>query len=184
MIQHSKMRMAKRGLYMRQAEIIYLSEENIADFFALATEYLPGSDEEKMRRRAGRYPRAFVALVTEGELAGVAFGWPRELDAPEDKSFSLDGIAVREPYQRNGYGRLLLDAFLSAAKEYGYSLVSVGSAGGYVETFYIENGFIPTEYKIYTENGIKSVHKFADLEDYRDYARPSEDGFVVLERYL
>lgn len=90
-MQHSNKRTAKRGFYMRQAEIVYLSEENIADFFALATEYLPGSDEEKIRRRAGRYPRAFVALVTEGELAGVAFGWPRELDAPEDKSFRWTG---------------------------------------------------------------------------------------------
>lgn len=169
---------------MRQARIKNLSEEIETDFFALAAEYLPGSDEEEMRQRVGRYPRAFVALVTEGELAGVAFGWPRELDAPEDKSFSLNGIAVREPYQRNGYGRLLLDAFLSAAKGYGYSLVSVGSAGGYVETFYIENGFMPIEYKIYTQDGIKPVHKFADLEDYRVYARPTEDGFVVLERYL
>lgn len=169
---------------MGQARIEYLSEHNETDYFALAAEYLPDSDRGKMKQRAGLYPKAFVALAAEGELAGVAFGWPRELDVPGEKSFSLDGIAVREPYQRNGYGRLLLDAFLSAVKEYGYSVVSVGSAGGYVETFYIANGFIPTEYKIYAEGGIKAVHRYADLEDYRVYERPREDGFVVLERHF
>lgn len=140
---------------MEQTDLTYFSAENQKEYLALAAEYLPDSEKEKMERRAGRYPRAFVALAIEAELAGVAFGWPRELDAPGDSSFTLDGIAVREPYQRKGYGRLLLRAFESAAGEYGYPAVSVGSAGGYVEKFYLDNGYIPREYKIWTDCGIK-----------------------------
>lgn len=167
-----------------RTDLTYLSAENQKDYFALAAEYLPGSEKEKMKRRAEHYPRAFVALASGGELAGVAFGWPRELDAPGDSSFTLDGIAVREPYQRKGYGRLLLRAFESAADEYGYPAVSVGSAGGYVEKFYLDNGYIPREYKICTECGIKVACTFSNMEDYRTYRRPDVEGFVVLEKRL
>ncbi|MCI9322190.1 MAG: GNAT family N-acetyltransferase [Lachnospiraceae bacterium] len=169
---------------MEQTDLTYFSAENQKEYLALAAEYLPDSEKEKMERRAGRYPRAFVALAIEAELAGVAFGWPRELDAPGDSSFTLDGIAVREPYQRKGYGRLLLRAFESAAGEYGYPAVSVGSAGGYVEKFYLDNGYIPREYKIWTDCGIKVAYTFSDLEDYRNYRRPDGEGFVVLEKWL
>lgn len=167
-----------------ETNITYLSAENQKDYFALAAEYLPGSEEEKMKRRAEHYPRAFVALVAGEELAGVAFGWPRELDASGDPSFTLDGIAVKEPYQRKGYGRLLLLAFESAAEEYGYPVVSVGSAGGYVEKFYLHNGYIPKEYKIWTDCGIKEAYTFSNIEDYRAYQRPDVEGFVVLEKWL
>lgn len=169
---------------MGQINITYLSGENENAFFAIAAEYLPDSEEEKMRQRVKQYPKAFVALAAGGELAGVAFGWPRKLDAPEDSSFTLDGIAVKETLQRNGYGKILLGAFEKAAKEYGYSCISVGSAGGYVEKFYIDNGFVPIEYKICTDNGIELFHEFTDLEDYLSYKRPNVDGFVVLEKRL
>ena len=56
---------------MEQTDLTYFSAENQKEYLALAAEYLPDSEKEKMERRAGRYPRAFVALAIEAELAGV-----------------------------------------------------------------------------------------------------------------
>lgn len=161
-----------------------LCRENEAAFYEIAAEYLPGSCEETMRRRAAQYPKAFVLLMAGDEAAGVAFGWPRKLDAPEDDSFCLDGIAVKAPFWRNGYGSMLLHTFEDAVREYGFPAVSVGSAGGYVEQFYISNGYLPAEYKRYTQDGIVLDHRFESLADYRAYQRPEADGFVVMIKHL
>lgn len=164
--------------------IVPLCKENEAVFYEIAAEYLPGSREDTMRCRAVKYPKAFVLLMAGDEAAGIAFGWPRKSDAPEDDSFCLDGIAVKTPYWRKGYGSLLLAAFENAALEYGFPLVSVGSAGGYVEQFYISNGYLPAEYKRYTDDGIVSDHQFEGLTDYQTYQRPEADGFVVMKKRL
>lgn len=169
---------------MEQTYIMTLCKENEAAFYAIAAEYLPGSREDTMRRRAAQYPKAFVLLMAGDEAAGAAFGWPRKSDMPEDDSFCLDGIAVKAPFWRKGYGSMLLRAFENAVREYGFSVVSVGSAGGYVEQFYIGNGYVPAEYKIYTDSGIKPVHRYLDMADYHTYQRPEADGFVVMKKYL
>lgn len=165
-------------------QLVYLNGENSAGFYSLAAEYLPDSSREKMRERAEIFPRAFIALEHSGEVVGVCFGWARKLDAPEDNSFVLDGIAVRQDFQKKGYGKILLDAFEKAAAEYGYSVVSVGSAGGYVEKFYMDCGFIPKEYKVW-ENGSPKVEKtFSSAADYFSYKRKNADGFVVMEKKI
>lgn len=165
-------------------QLVYLNEENSAGFYSLAAEYLPDSSREKMRERAEIFPKAFIALEHGGEVVGVCFGWARKLDAPEDKSFVLDGIAVRWDFQKKGYGKILLDAFEKAAAGYGYSLVSVGSAGGYVEKFYMDCGFIPKEYKVW-KDGSPTVEKaFLSAADYFSYKRKNADGFVVMEKKL
>lgn len=169
---------------MDQVKITLLNGENAAGFFALAEEYLPGSNQGKMRKRAELFPNAFIALERGGEVIGVCFGWGRSLDVPTDSSFALDGIAVREEYQKNGYGKILIEAFEKAAAEYGYSLISVGSAGGYVEKFYMDCGFIPKEYKVW-DRGSPTVEKtFADTADYFSYERKNPDGFVVMEKNI
>lgn len=167
---------------MEQIRIVALNEKISAEFYGLAEEYLPGSDLEKMRTRAELFPKAFIALVLDGEVIGVCFGWGRRLDVPEDPSFVLDGIAVREDYQKMGCGKRLLGAFEKAAADYGYPTVSVGSAGGYVEKFYIDCGFTPKEYKVW-DRGVCVVERaFADIEDYFSYERKNPDGFVVMEK--
>ena len=168
---------------MPTPEIVLLNPEIEADFYALAAEYLPGSDPEKMKRFAEMFPEAFIALAYEGEIIGVAFGWLRSCVAPEDKSFSLDGIAVRYDHQKKGYGKLLLAEFEKAAAKYS-SVVSVGSAGGYVEKFYIDCGFVPKEYKVWDGGGIAVEKTFDSFEDYCSYTRKNEDGFVVMVKRI
>lgn len=161
-----------------------LSASQKAGFYALVNEYLPGSSQENMKRYSERFSKAFVALIKDDEVAGIAFGRLRSIEHPDDDSFMLDGIAVRYDYQKRGYGKLLLSAFEKAAADYGASSVSVGSAGGYVERFYIDCGYIPVQYKIW-ENDAPVIEKvFSGIEDYYAYERKDGDGFVVMEKQI
>lgn len=181
-------------------------------FYSLAMEYLPCSDYDKVRAREKEFAKAYLAVVEEdsdeniadkardesekvigaGEgkingvvslnVIGVAFGWNRMLDAPEDRSFCLDGIAVTEKFQKKGIGTELLMGICEAAYFYGCKSVSVGSAGGYVEKFYINAGFKPICYKTYESERIVVEKEFESMEDYLSYERKNPDGFVVLEK--
>lgn len=167
---------------MRQIEIVYLNEKNSAGFYDLAAEYLPGSSMKKMRERSELFLEAFIALEHEGDVIGVCYGWARKLDVREDRSFVLDGIAIKSDFQKNGYGKILLDAFEKVVSGYGYYLISVGSAGGYVEKFYIDCGFIPKEYKVWQGESPKVEKTFENTTDYFLYERKNSDGFVVMEK--
>lgn len=153
-------------------------------FYALAAEYLPGTEPETMRRFAAMYPKSFIGLFTDAGLTGVAFGWPRNHFDPEDPSFCLDGIAIMAEHWRRGNGRYLLSAFEQAARAYGASVVSVGSAGGWGESFYIGCGYRPIQYKSWQDGGFVVEHVYSDTEDYLTYRRKDPDGFVVMEKQL
>lgn len=169
---------------MRPIEVVSLNEKNSAHFYGLAAQYLPDSSPEKMRERSKLFPKAFIALECHGKLIGICFGWPRGLDVRKDRSFVLDGIAVMSDFQKNGYGKILLAAFEQAALGYGYSLISVGSAGGYVEKFYMGCGFLPKEYKVWAGSSPKIEKAFENTADYFSYERKNPDGFVVMEKNL
>lgn len=171
-------------IVMDQIRIVPLKDENEKAFYDLTEEYLPDSEPERLRKYVSQFPKAFLTLLDENEVIGVAFGWPRNIEVPADGSFELNGIAVRYDYQKRTYGKKLLAAFEQAAMMYGASAVSVGSAGGYVEKFYIDCGYSPTEYKVWNKNGSTIEKNFTDLEDYYAYVRRSEDGFVVMYKIL
>lgn len=161
-----------------------LTSDTESTFYQMVEEYLPDSDPAQLHEYAALFPNTFLVLLENTEVIGVAFGWHRKLKFPEDDSFVLNGIAMREEHQRKGYGKLLLQAFEQAVKEYGAPSVSLGSAGGYVEQFYLACGYTPTEYKVW-ENGAPMVEKhFADLEDYLTYSRKNNDGFVVMRKEI
>lgn len=151
-------------------------------FYALAAEYLPDSEPERMRSHEAGYAQAYLAVVEGGQVVGVAFGWPRWLEDAQDRTFMLDGIAVRGDCRRRGLGRALLSALEAAAACYGAQGVSVGSAGGYVEAFYMACGYTPKEYKVWTACGPVVDKVFASAQDYLQYDRPAADGFVVMEK--
>lgn len=163
------------------AEIKKLTAEWEEKFYCFTAEYLPDSDPERMRGFCEHYPDAFLFCETDCELIGVAFGRDRSVQFPDDDSFELCGIAVRYDHQRKGYGRKLLAEFENAAVKYGAKAVSLGSAEGYAEQFYISCGYTPTEYKVW-ENGAACLKKvFSDMDDYRTYIRQGE-GFVVMRK--
>lgn len=169
---------------MNRITIAPLTTATETAFYRLVDEYLPDSDPIQLKHFYELFPKAFLVLLQNDEVIGVAFGWHRKLQVPEDDSFVLNGIAIRYDHQKKGYGKQLLRAFEQTVKEYGAPAVSLGSAGGYVEKFYIDCGYTPTEYKVW-ENGTPMVEKrFTNLEEYSSYLRGEEDGFVVMYKEL
>lgn len=162
----------------------HLDASRYHEFYAMITEYLPGSNLQKVKARQEAFPQTFLVQKLTGQLIGIAYGWPRKLDDPQDPSFVLDGIAVKAEYWRRGFGTRLLNAFADAAKSGGFSVISVGSADGYAEKFYMHNGFVPKKYRIYDGNQIVTAKEFVDLADYYRYQRPQADGFVVMEKRI
>lgn len=161
-----------------------LTDEKEREFYSFTSEYLPDSSHDRLKEFRRAYPEAFLILEINGETAGVAFGRDRSVQFPDDDSFELCGIAVRHDFQRHGYGRKLLAEFEKAASEYGAKQISLGSAGGYAEEFYISCGYFPSEYKEW-ENGRPCLKKvFADMNDYRNYVRSENDGFAVMRKNL
>lgn len=63
------------------------------------------------------------------------------LGIPDDETVELRGISVAESHRRHGLGSALLDAFETRVVDYGADRVTLGSAGGYVDTFYRANGY-------------------------------------------
>ncbi len=164
--------------------IAALTAEYEAAFYALAAEYLPDSSPEQMKRFYPQFPNAYLMLLYGEELIGVAFGWERRQKDPADDSFELNGVAVRWNHQKKGLGKQLLHAFEEAARTYGAKEVSVGSAGGYVEQFYIGCGYRPAEYKVWINGRPEIEKRFKSLPDYQTYTRQKADGFVVMRKPL
>lgn len=159
-----------------------ISDATREEFYKQALEYLPYSDYEKVKKREAEYHQAYRVVLLNEKVIGVAFGWPRRLDVPEDESFRLDGICIQEPFQKNGYGSLLLQAVERACKLYGCSFVSLGSAGGYVEHYYIKNGYMPMCYKFYRGQSIIVEKEYTSMIDYETYQRKNKEGFVVMAK--
>ncbi len=134
---------------MSEIRIVPLHSGLEEAFYALCAEYLPDSNPVRMHAMNLRYPAAFLAMLDGETLMGAAYGWPRALVDPTDASFTLDGIVIHWDWMRHGHGKHLLAAFEQAAKGYGAPAVSVGSAGGYVEDFYLGCGYRPKEYKVW-----------------------------------
>lgn len=84
------------------------------------------------------HPELFLGAYDGDEMVGFALGRNRE-----GTSVELVGIAVDDSHTRQGVGSRLLDAFEAAAADLGYDRVSLGSAGGYVDEFYVSNGYQP-----------------------------------------
>ena len=79
-------------------------------------------------------------------IIGVCFGYECRQD-----EFCLDGIAIIHPHNGLGKGGKLLAFFETQVAALGYKKISLGSADGYVEKFYLKNGYTPTELKMYAE---------------------------------
>ncbi|WP_232688278.1 GNAT family N-acetyltransferase [Halobacterium zhouii] len=140
-----------------------------ADFdavYRLLCERVGDRDEATVREWYDDHPELFVGAYDDGDLVGFAAG--RERD---DASVELAGIAVDDSHTRQGIGSRLLDAFEAAAVDLGYERVSLGSAGGYVDEFYLANGYEP-------ESILVRLHPDDVSEDHRDL------GFEILRERM
>lgn len=158
--------------------IVTLTEKFKTSFEALVTEYLPGSNPLEIYKRYASSDGIVLLAVQKDTVLGCVFGWP----TPRPGEYLLDGIAVLYHFWRQGLGSALLHEFQTAVEKKGFQLISLGSAGGFVEKFYLSNGFRPDCYKTDMDGVFVSVKEFNDLEDYASYRRPEGNGFVVMEK--
>ena len=86
----------------------------------------------------------------------------------------LQGIAVRETVYGQGYGSRMLGFFEQQVKHAGYEAVSLGSAGGYVDRFYLKNGYEPIEF-VFWVSGDFDLSPLLQAK-YRIQDEPMEDG--------
>ena len=159
-----------------------LTERHQTAFDQILQEYLPGSEPKIVHAKVTQYPETCLVAVAKKGVLGIAFGWPRQAAMPE-KEYCLDGIAVTYEYWRRGIGSRLLEAFEKAAAGYGYDKLSVGSAGGFVEKFYLKNGYQPQCFKIYEEGRITVRKEFSSVEEFEKCER-TEEGFVVFVKCI
>ena len=113
----------------------------------IAEEYLSLSNLEKI---CEQFPSAVVGYYIGDKMVGVCYGV--EINS---ENFMLDGIAIVQPYNAKGRGGKLISLFEQNVAALGYKNISLGSADGYVERFYIKNGYTPIELKIYSQDDWK-----------------------------
>ena len=132
-------------------------ESDYAKMESIAIEYLE-QETERFKAMYEKLPAAFAGYYIDDKLVGCAYGFPSPRG--DDKCFSLDGIAMEWDYKAQGKGSKLLQFWEKCVYDLGFNRVDVGSAGGYVEHFYLKNGYKPLELKILVEgDGWKEKQK-------------------------
>jgi len=124
-------------------EIRCLRESELQRAYEINKRYLDDGPFDKWAKACREFPELCVACFREGKPIGICYGSPFSMRPGE---VILDGIAVVENFSGQGYGSQLLRFFDQQIEHEGYEAVSLGSAGGYVEHFYMKNGYKPIEF--------------------------------------
>lgn len=123
-------------------------------------------DPDVLRSWYDTHPELFRVAHDGATLVGFALGRART-----ESSVELAGIAVNDAYTRRGIGSRLLAAFEGDAAGLGFERVSAGSAGGYVDEFYRENGYAPESILVRTTRADRP----ADYQNRFDVLREREE---------
>jgi len=113
-------------------------------------------------------PALFLLAVDDGSVIGVTTG--RLWEAGEA---SLAGIGLEPGRRGEGIGTRLVEQFEANAREAGIERLTVASAGGYVDRFYLDCGFSPE--RILVMNPAGGPENYADSAHDLTWAR-NEDG--------
>lgn len=138
-------------------------ESDLDDFRYLHDRYVDREESiETVRDWYRERSELFVGAYRNGDLVGHCLGLPRSAASVE-----LCGIGVAPPHRRRGIGTELLTAFEDRVASLEFERVTLGSAGGYVDEFYVRNGYSP-----------ESVLVRLDPDDSPDASRASEYEIV------
>jgi predicted N-acetyltransferase YhbS len=110
----------------------------------------------------------FLFAVDDESVIGVTTG--RLWEAGEA---SLAGIGLEPNRRGEGIGTRLVERFESNARERGIERLTVASAGGYVDQFYLDCGFEPERILVMNPTGGPAAHE--DTEYDLTWAR-NDDG--------
>lgn len=117
-------------------EIAPVHADEVPAVAELRSQRLEDTAVESVREWRREHPGLVVGAYADGELVGFATG-----DDGYGDCAHLNGIGVRKSHTCRGIGSALLDRFEAEAAAAGFPCVSLGSAGGYVDEFYLANGY-------------------------------------------
>lgn len=130
---------------------------------------------DEFRRESQATPSLFIGAYDTESLVGICLGWPTE-----PAVVHLVGIGVAPDRRGKGIGSRLLEQFERNAKALDMERITVGSAGGYVDRFYVNHGYSPS--KILVRGAPESLPpQYRDL-GYEVAEERTEDG--ILKLYL
>lgn len=117
--------------------------------YALKTEYLDPAPRDAWLARRARFPDRFLVAAAGERIVGVCYGWPFGEERPDQAGKTLlSGVAVDDAWTRRGIGSRLLRRFEAAAARTDSPVVTLGSAEGYAERFYLANGYAPVGFLV------------------------------------
>jgi GNAT superfamily N-acetyltransferase len=140
-----------------------LTGEHLDAAREVAANFVGAQGPETLAARHAAYPGFAIGLSVDGTLVGLAFGYPNS-----HGGVTLEAIAVDHAYSGRGLGSALLARFERAVAEAGYDNVDLGSAPGYVEHFYLKNGYEQTEYMVVIPDGDRRNLDLDGLEVLRE----------------
>ena len=136
------------GLRNESLEIGCLCDSELEESYAIKVQYLDNSPRDSWVAMRAKHPDLFVACRRQEEIIGICYGWPANKQQYEHGTIVLQGIAVAEEFSGNGYGSRLLHFFEHQVERTRGQTVTVASAGGYVDHFYMKNGYEPVAFMI------------------------------------
>lgn len=142
----------------------------------LRLQYLDDDPYEKWVNKCSRYPFLTVGSFSKGDIIGLLYGRPSPRNL---QNAVLDGIAVIHTLKRRGIGSSMLSLFHSQAKAHGFRGVTLGSAGGYVDHFYIKNGYGYSGFRFLVDRAYKIPTHLVDKYSIED-TQLREDGMRCL----
>lgn len=167
-----------------------IDQNTFSGFQKMVREYLPDTQEDELLSYFEKFPWSYCGLFDENNLIGVIFGWENPA-LMQEELFVLQGIAIDWDHKANGLGGILLKHWEKKASDHGYRTIGVGSADGYVEGFYLKNGYLPKQYKAFDNQGRAHVKEISSIEQYESLDRNAviraadgNKGFVVFEKNL
>lgn len=148
-------------------EIKVLPQKDLEAFWKLQTEYLDNWSFNHLKEEFSKYRDLYVGCYEENILIGIAYGFIK------GEAVILQGVAVRHDIWRRGIGSKILTFFESQAKLTGRKTISVGSAEGFVEQFYLKNGYKPITIQAKDENHYLLAEE--KVENYEDGLKKREE---------
>jgi len=162
-------------------EIKVLPQKDLKNFWKIQVEYLDNWSFEYLKKEHSKYPNLYIGCYEDNKLIGIAYGFIKK------EIIILQGIAVKHDIWRKGIGSKILNFFEKQAKHTGKKIISVGSAEGFVEKFYLKNGYEPVSIHAKGENhnlfAEKKVKNYEDglkkREKLRKKYNPKEVIFIM-----
>lgn len=149
-------------------KIKLLPKKDLKLFWKIQKKYLDKWTYSYLEVQYNLFSNLYIGCYdNNNKLIGLAYGFPKR------NMIILQGICVLHKQWRSGLGTKILKYFEKQVKKTGKKIVSVGSAEGFVEKFYLSNGYLPVELQVKDKNYIV-LHK----EKVKDYIQ----GNIIREK--